>query len=110
MWLGVGISQWRQAERKGEVMSQGTLGTWAGQGRTAQLGEVTKWTTRGTDGSGKPRDSVLPENSRCCTKPILKAFMSYHVHVVFSVPHDSPFIFSGESRPQDRNHLCTENQ
>lgn len=60
MWLGVGISQWRQAERKGEVMGQGALGTWAGQGRTAQLGEATKWTTGGTDGSGKPRDSVLP--------------------------------------------------
>lgn len=104
-----------EAERKtglwGEVMGQGALrlGTWAGQGRTAQLGEATKW-TEGTDGIGKPRGSVLPESSRCRTKPVLKAFMSYHVHAVFSVPHDSPFIFSGESRPQDRNHLCIENQ
>lgn len=47
----------------GEVMGQGALrlGTWAGQGRTAQLGEATKWTTEGTDGTGKPRESVLPE-------------------------------------------------
>lgn len=97
----------------GEVMGQGALrlGTWAGQGRAGQH----SWEKQP---SGQQREQmeqvsqgrVCCQSSRCRTKSVLKAFMSYYVHVVFSVPHDSPFIFSGESRPQDRNHLCIENQ
>lgn len=60
----------------GEAEGKGRQGPWGevteprcpemgGGGRTAQLGEATKWTTtEGTDGAGKLRNDMLPEFKR----------------------------------------------